>query len=86
MHTDGPGVLADTLPSLLLAAVAAGCVQAAGMAFAPDGPLSLVVLATTGTIVYIALHMSLRTREWRTITGKLLPKALAMVTLKRNAR
>lgn len=77
---------ADTLPSLLLAAVAAGCVQAASMAFAPDGPLAVVVLATTGTIVYIALHMLLRTREWRTIGGTLLPKAWAMVTPKRNAR
>ena len=56
------------------------------MAFAPDGPLAVVVLATTGTIVYIALHMLLRTREWRTIGGTLLPKAWAMVTPKRNAR
>lgn len=78
--------IGDVLPSLLIAIIAGVVVLMAKMILTVSGPLALAALASIGIIAYVVPHVLLGTREWRTITGTLLPKALATVTHDRNTR
>ncbi|MBP7516073.1 MAG: lipopolysaccharide biosynthesis protein [Flavobacteriales bacterium] len=70
--------LSDIWPTLALSAVAGAAAWAVQRMLPWEGTIGLLVLTLMGVLTYLALHVALRTHEWRLLTGTVLPKVWTM--------
>lgn len=70
--------LRDNLPTLLLSCAMGAGVWALRRILPMEGKVGLGLLIAAGTLAYLLMHMAIRTKEWKLITGTLLPKVRTM--------